>query len=380
MSRSTARSRWVGVMALSLAAATGAQAQETQTPPPSTMADAVTRELEELVAQSRYVVGIENEQLVGSGVGWLRDASRTARFVVLGEEHGNGGLAAFARAYWRELRAVGFEYAAFEIDPWVAAEMERTMRRGGVGAWNAFLRSAGGPDAVPFFGWRGEADLAAAVTSTTTVHHVPRLWGLDQVFLGIAPYLLRQIAESTRDSGARRSADSLYREARADSQWLGRVAPSKLRQLREMLATTGDISGTQVVDAMIVSRSIYGAFIGTGERNPYLANLQREQLMKRAFHERYRAATTADGAPARVLVKVGAYHAFRGATPTHVQGLGGFVSELAIAEDAQALTILLVCGPGSAIRTNEGELPCSEWFAKTWGALEPQVEREAFTM
>ena len=102
--------------------------------------------------------------------------------------------------------------------------------------------------------------------------------------------------------------------------------------------------------------------------------------MKRAFHERYRAATTADGAPARVLVKVGAYHAFRGATPTHVQGLGGFVSELAIAEDAQALTILLVCGPGSAIRTDEGELPCSEWFAKTWGALEPQVEREAFTM
>ena len=56
----------------------------------------------------------------------------------IGETHGNAGVAQFVEAYWRDLNAIGFNYAAIEVDPWVAEAMER----GGLPATAQRLREA----------------------------------------------------------------------------------------------------------------------------------------------------------------------------------------------------------------------------------------------
>jgi hypothetical protein len=39
----------------------------------------------------------------------LRALGRASHFVVIGEVHGNRGIAEFAEAYWRDLNASGFD-------------------------------------------------------------------------------------------------------------------------------------------------------------------------------------------------------------------------------------------------------------------------------
>jgi hypothetical protein len=81
------------------------------------------------------------------------------------------------------------------------------------------------------------------------------------------------------------------------------------------------------------------------------------------------------------LLKFGAYHMYRGATPTHVQGTGGFVSELAVANGTRALSVLTVCGPGGAVASfDQGAESCTAPFDETWACLAPYVDAEGLTI
>jgi hypothetical protein len=366
---------------LSLAASASLTSAQTepQPPPPSPPGASPEALLRDLVLHSRHVARVQNGRLVGDGADFLRRMGRNVQFVMIGEDHGNQGIAEFAEAYWRDLNESGFRYAAFEIDPWVAEAMEHSLRSGGVDAWTQFLASHGGARAAPFFNWCSEAELAQAVIDVTPSRGTA-IWGVDQVFLGAAEWLLRSVASSAGDPQARQIAGTLANEAAGDSVWLGRVAPQRLQGLRSRLTARRDRRNAAIVDGLIRSRQIYGAFIGDGDREAYLSNVDRETLMKRTFLDYYRRAERLDGEPPRVLLKFGAYHMFRGATPTHVQGFGGFVTEFATANGSETLSILMLCGPGSAIRLSSGEVQCSDWFARTWGAIAPHTEREGLTI
>ena len=55
------------------------------------------------------------------------------------------------------------------------------------------------------------------------------------------------------------------------------------------------------------------------------------------------------------MLKLGAYHLFRGASPLLVQSLGGFVAEWAAARQQAVLSVLMLCGPGSQAARYDGE-------------------------
>lgn len=351
-----------------------AHAQTEITPPPSVqLADGVPAStlLPALVEHSSHTARLEDGRLVGEGADFLRALGAEAQFVLIGEEHGNEAIADFATAYWRDLNQVGFNYAAIETDPWIAAALERELRSGGVAAWTRFAEANGGAVAAPFVTWAPEARFVAAVTETSRARRHPALWGLDQVFITSAALGLREVAASASTREARAAASALAAQAEAERMtWLRRGDAQPLIELRAMLNGRRDVDEAATIDAILQSQRIYRPFTGGGGE-AYLANDERETLMKRLFLEHYRAAERADGAPPRVMFKFGLNHMFRGATTTRVQGLGGFVTEYThVVGGGGALTIAAVCGPGGFVGTLDRPMvACDENFAARFGFL-----------
>jgi len=329
-----------------------ASAQELTPPPAQQLAPGASPStlLPGLIEHSRSTARIENGRLVGEGATFLRELGANAHFMLMGETHGTAEIAEFATAYWRDLNEAGYNYGVLEADPWVVGALERELRAGGMGAWASFLPEHGGDAGAAFFNMREEVEWAAEMVRTSRARRQPVLWGIDQVFIGSAPWILRDIAENARNADARALAARLSEASAVTIGGSGRsgfaaIPAQDLADLRAMLNGRRDARWAEAVDAMILSHRIYQPFTGGGGE-ALLANDERELLMKRLFAAHYEAATEAEREPPRAMFKFGATHMYRGPSMTQVQGLGGFVTEYATARGLRAASVLVVCAPG----------------------------------
>lgn len=348
---------------------------EPPSPPAAAPGTPAPELLQVLLRHSRLLLPLEGGRPAGEGGARWRQLAAASSHVVFGEQHGNVGIARLAQALWADVAAAGWRHAALEIDPFVATALQRELRRGGLAGWAGFLAARGGPTAVPFVGWHDEAALAAAV---------PQIWGLDQVFIGSAPWLLRDLRvapDHGLPAAARATVAGLAAESAAQPDWLGRVDPARLHAAVATLPTASP--ARRLLDALHRSAVIYGPFTADGRGEATTANARREQAMKLAFVAAHARARASDGRPPRVFVKVGAYHAMRGATPTGVQGLGGFVTEFAAARGEAVLTLMVLCGPGSRAAVHGGEpQPCDGPVQDggDWQFLRPHLDEQHATV
>ncbi len=359
--------------ALSLSATLNA---DPATPPPPAPEGASRADLlGALIEHSHLAVSLEDGKLAGSGADRLRRLAADAQFVLMGESHGSEGVAAFATALWNELRPLGYTQAAIETDPWVAERLEQTLRAEGLDAWARFVEKRGGAAAAPFVTWAAEARFAQAVVASVPDGPVPSLWGLDQVFIGSAGWLLQEVAVGASAPGAREIARDLAMHAvEGGLNGLMVLEPTRLATLGDALSAEGDAGWRKLVDAMVLSQKIYRPFTG-GAGEALFANDARERLMRRQFVHYYERAAAA-GQPPRVLLKFGANHMYRGASPVQVQALGGFVSEFAAARGADSVALLVLCGPGGQAGDLAGHASdCGDDLANgDWSFLLPYVD------
>lgn len=363
--------------AVVLFAVVAAQAQPPEPPPPAASGVPPAQLLPMLIEHSRRPATLQGGRLAGPGAELLRSLASTSQFVLMGELHGNQGVADFATALWAELQPFGFRHAAVEIDPWAAAALARELPAG-TDAWSAFLAERGGVAAMAFYTWAPEARFAASVLRSG---RAPALWGLDQVFIGSAAWHLGDIAQGARSAAARRLAAELAADAKGRLSWLGEVDTSRLQRLRDSLSDPADERWRTLLDAMIDSATIYAPFSGRGGEAT-LANLRREAGMRRLFLEQYRQAEGRGEPAPKVMFKMGGNHMFRGASTTLVQALGGFVSEFAAARGSEALSLLVLCGPGSHAGGLDGSsVPCGDLADDDdWRFIAPYVSAEALTV
>jgi hypothetical protein len=294
------------------------------------------------LAASRTVLTVGASGAGGPAAELLATRASRSTFFLIGEEHGVATIADTVRALLPMLRKAGYAHFAIEVDPYMAQVVEERLRAGGTTALADFLREDGHAIAIPFYNWGAEAALAEAFVRTTPPGSQATLWGLDQAFIGAYSALFEQVAKQARDAGARQLATQLANQSRNRLDYLAGTDPALFEPLRARLAATGDAELARQIDDMIVSARIYAPFIDRPGASVYAANLARENLMKRTFLERHRAA----GSP-KVLFKFGANHMARGLSPTHVPSLGNFVFEYALAQDAEAFNLLVLCGPGT---------------------------------
>lgn len=330
--------------------------------------------LHALIEHSRLPLPVSNGRLGGAGGERWRELAAASAHVVMGEQHGNAGIARVAQAMWSDLATAGWRHAAFEIDPFVTAALRRELQRGGPAGWARFLAQRGGARSVPFVGWTDEVELAAAV---------PQLWGLDQVFIGSAGWLLQDLL-ALPDNGlghtARAAVHSFAAEAAQAADWLGRVDPVRLQ--RAAADSRAASPAHSLLLALQESARLYAPFSG-GDGEPTTANARREQAMKLLLAEQLRRASAQGSRPPRVFLKVGAYHGMRGATPTGVQGLGGFVTEMAAARSEAVLTVMVLCGPGSKAAAHVGPPQDCDGALQEggdWQFLRPYLDEKQATM
>src|SRR5215203_5659242 len=112
----------------------------------------------------------------GSGWDWLVKEARSARFTLIGEEHGVAETAQLSAALFKALRGSGYSRMAIELSPIIAQDIEAAARRNGLQGVLDFFAAPG--TWSPMY-LREEAQFLAAV-----VDAAPRgeriLWGFDR--------------------------------------------------------------------------------------------------------------------------------------------------------------------------------------------------------
>ncbi len=338
--------------------------------------DELKAKFQETLTATRTMLEIKGGKLVGPGADVLRARAAASQFVLIGEEHGVATIADTVRAMLPDLTQSGYRHLAIETDPYIAAKLEAMLRAGGTKEVAKFLAVEGNQFAIPFYNWSAEASLADAAVKANASSK-PALWGLDQVFIGASAALLNDVATQASSAEARALAAALAGQAKGNLEFLGKVDLGELQKLRDALGAAQDRALGQLVGDMILSARIYQPFVGvTTGLSVYAANLERETLMKRTFHDLYRAA----GKP-KVVFKFGGSHMMRGLSSTRVPSLASFAFELAVSEGKNAFNILILCGPGTRAGDLMGnEAACSMDLGKDWPDLVGQVDTKQMTL
>ncbi len=295
------------------------------------------------LAANRSELAVEGGELAGPGAAVLREAAADARFVLLGEDHGIAEIPGFAAALYRALQPAGFDTLAIEVGPRVASEVERVLgmeqRRA---RFAAFLAEY--PFALAYYDLEPELAFLERAADLSSASF--RLVGLDQELLGASKFLLRQARAMARGEEAAARLDALLAaEAKAYARAQRSGEPGDLFMLtadraeleaaRDALARESQ-AAARPLEALLESREIYELNATAG----YRSNLQRAELMRRNL----RAALP--GSWPKMLVKVGANHAYKGLNPLRSRELGNFLAEVAELVGSRSLHLMVVGAHG----------------------------------
>jgi hypothetical protein len=307
------------------------------------------KKFQETILASRHVVEVRNGSLKGAGGALLQQRAASADFVLIGEEHGVATIADSVRFLFSDIAPLGTAISRSKPTlTWPSGW--RASAAGGLKGLARFLGQEEARLSLPFYSWAAEAQLAESVVRRSAGSE-PVLWGLDQVFIGAAGLLLRDVAQQSKLPEAKSIARGLADQAKGDLEFLGKVDLKQLETLKGLLSAGGEANLAQLVDDMIVSAGIYAPFVGREGVSVYQANLQREQLMKSTFMNRY----LKNGRP-KVVFKFGANHLTRGLSPVNVPSLSSFVHEFALTEGKRVFSLLILCGPGTKAGGFQGEI------------------------
>lgn len=314
-----------------------------------------TERFRSLLRDHAYALTVDDDGIGGPGAQWLVERAGRSRFVLLGESHMTSQIPRIARGIWQSIHPLGYEHAAIETSPWAADLIETRLRSGDENAYTDYV-SDGNRWTIPFYTTVEETEFLRSVIGKSEGRG-PALWGLDQVFNAGGVRVLKRLEELAATDRQREAVQAALESARENAEFVGTAEGDELDALDEAFQGAGE-EAARLVSQLRLSHEIYGPF-SRGEGTAYEANRLRERLMKRNFMDYYRQAEERRGSPPRVMLKFGAFHMFRGHTPTHVLGLGNFVTELATADGAESLAVLVVCAGGQARAFGTGEAePC----------------------
>ncbi|MEM7375320.1 MAG: hypothetical protein AAF587_42385 [Bacteroidota bacterium] len=290
-----------------------------------------------------YYLYIEDDALAGDAAKLLGAAIRGHQFILIGEQHGIVEVGQFTRALFKEAAANGFGYLAIETDPFIAQKLESLVDED-IDKLKNFNQEL--PYSIPFY--LNEEDFAFLHTAKTKSKAKEQVfWGLDHVG-GAAPrYLMTQLAANAPNEEARLLAESYLETGKTgilefvqkmnfQAALMWQLTDEDYQKLYDAFGTDPASEAYQMISGIRKAKEIYSHwFEGRGYDNNYV----RSQLMKENFTNYYRAAYERDGKEPQVVFKFGAYHMYRGLTPTRIYDIGNTVSEWANVNGKQSLHI-----------------------------------------
>jgi hypothetical protein len=279
-----------------------------------------------------------------SGPGWdlLVREGKSARFTLIGEEHGVRETAQLAAALYAALRPSGYSRFAVELSPPIAQDVEAAARKNGQQGVEDFLSQ---PNLFTFSNLHEEARFLADV-----VQNSPKgtrvLFGFDREVFNDR-YLISKLEPKVPPSA--RAAFARVTEASTNA-WAKNAQthnPDDMFILGEdslLVTTLRNAWPNPDAESDAVLRTLEGSMaIETAERNgglwPYAA--------RRAQWMRSNTAALLRTGSSKVLMKFGYNHAIRGTDYFNTFDLGAMPDEIAALTGDHAFHILVLPGPGS---------------------------------
>ncbi|WP_432380947.1 hypothetical protein [Duganella sp. P38] len=301
---------------------------------------------------NRLPIALDKGTLSGPGAAPLLQASREAQYVLLGEDHGIADIAQFSAAYFNALVPAGFTTLVTETGPVAANALEGMLKRpDAVAAIGRF--DASYPDSIAFYTMRQEAEMLASFAQAAG----PRFahWGVDQEFVGAAKYLIAQMLAQPVNPAARAKLDALrqmeataYQKALATGNPMEYLmlsaADADLASLRPLLAAPEEKTALGLLDALLESRAIYLKSASRAPGDRALSNQMRLSLLKRSVADRLGLKEQ------KLVVKLGANHAYKGINPLNNRDIGNFLAERAEGQGRTSLHLIVLAAKGRQLR------------------------------
>lgn len=286
------------------------------------------------------------EGFSGPGAVILSEAVDTSRYVLIGESHFSREIPAFTTNICRLMAPGGLTAMAVEVGPEAAGAVNAMMRAPDREQQISDFMTAH-PDVMAFLNSRAEGQTAADCAGVAGPDF--KLWGLDQEFLGASGYLFEQMLAAGPGPLARAQIEALAEQERTAVQaalasgspmdlFLLKATDEALDQAGTAIDQDGGDRDKALFAALRETRAIYQA----SQSRVGDPNGRRARLMKRTL-----AAHFAEAPQARVLMKFGAYHIYKGYNPLGQRDVGNFVAEHADGEGATSLNLIVVGARGT---------------------------------
>lgn len=300
----------------------------------------------------RLTITLDKGSLSGPGAAPLLQASRQAQYVLLGEDHGVAEIAQFSSAYFNALAPAGFTTLVTESGSTVARAFEAMLKRPGAVAAIARFDVAY-PDAVAFYTMRQEAEMLTSFAAAAG----PRFehWGVDQEFIGAAKYLITLMLAQPVNPAARAKLESLRQLEAVAAQKAATTgnpmaylmlsaSTEELATLRPLLSAPKEQTALALLDALLESHTIYQKSASKAPGDRALSNAMRLALFKRNL------ATRLGVQEQKLLVKLGANHAYKGINPLNNRDIGNFLAERAEGQGRSSLHLVVLATKGQQLR------------------------------
>ena len=306
--------------------------------------------LADAIHKAEYPFGVTANKLDGKGADVLRAAITQAQFVMLGEDHGIAQIPTLGAALCSELAPAGFHHLALEVGASVAPELETfASAPDGAKRLAAFVKQ--NPETIAFYDWREELAMLQACAK----YH---LWGLDQDLMGSPVYVLPKILATKPGPASKAAIEGLVQDNATDRAAAAKTGDygklllvaakqATLDAATAALAKDGSVEAQQMFASLMTSRDIY---LGQQSSEPYASNRARARLMKGTFLDDLSSAMKTDKAFPKVLLKLGAWHMYRGLNPLRSSELGNLVAEAAEGHKVEAVNLLVLGVSGSQLR------------------------------
>jgi hypothetical protein len=275
------------------------------------------------LAQAGSPLTVRPEGFSGPGAAILSEAVGASRYVLIGESHHSREIPAFTTNVCRLMAPGGLTAMVVEIGPEAAGAVNARLRAPDREQQISDFMSAH-PDAMAFLNGRDEGQTAADCAGAAGPEF--KLWGLDQEFFGVSGYLFEQMLAAGPGPLARAQIEALAKQERTATQaalasgspmdlFLFKVSDATLDQAGAAIDQDGGDRAKALFAALRETRAIYQASLSrSGDPNG-----RRARLMKRTL-----AAHLAEAPQARVLMKFGAYHLYKGFNPLEPARPGQF--------------------------------------------------------
>ncbi len=295
-----------------------------------------------LIQANTYAFRFDGGELSGPGAEFLRKATASSQFVLLGENHFDHDTPLFAGALFHMLeREDGFDHLVVEQDGVGIDDLLAPGVRGDPAAAASVAKRH-----PTLIGFASDQDLELLADVGAREHGLSPIWGLEQT-QGAARYL--EELEATAPTPALKAMVApLLAEAKIDdtretmAKFLAEdtMTYGRLQVLQSAWKAAPGSRADRLLTGLVKSAEIYSYYFRAeaGEPVGLLNNTVRETWLKDGFVRHYRAESS-EGRPIKAMFKFGDTHMIRGLDPASAFPIGAFAHEFAIANGMNAYGI-----------------------------------------